>query len=179
MANVRNNNQDKNRILSNREIRARDVRVIDEDGTQAGVMPFFTALNRANDQGLDLILINDVTYPPVCKIGDVGKFKYESQKKQHEQDKKNRINRVDVKEVQLRPAIDIHDLNIKISKIKEWIEGGDKVKVVVRFRGREMSNQEVGHELINSIIAAVPSAKVDGRSEVQGNRLTTILSKVK
>lgn len=179
MVNEKNNNQDKDRILSNREIRAREVRLIESDGSQAGVMPFFAALNRATEQDLDLILINSVAYPPVCKIGDAGKYKYAAQKRRQEQEKKNRENRVDIKEVQIRPQIDTHDLNIKINKIKEWIEDGDKVKIVIRFRGREMSNQEVGYRLVNSIIEAVPFAKIDGQTELQGNRLTTLLSKNK
>jgi translation initiation factor IF-3 len=86
---------------------------------------------------------------------------------------------VDIKEVQLRPAIDTHDLDIKVNKIKEWIADGDKVKVVIRFRGREMANQSVGFKLIEHIIATVPSAKVEGRSEIQGNRLTAIISQAK
>ena len=174
-----NERQNENRILSNREIRSRDVRLINEDGSNGGVVPFFTALNLAQNQDLDLIQINSMTNPPVCKIGDLGKYKYEAQKKQHDQDKKNRENRVDIKEVQLRPAIDTHDLNIKVNKIKEWIADGDKVKVVIRFRGREMANQAVGFKLIEHIIATVPSAKVEGRSEMQGNRLTAIISQAK
>ena len=174
-----NERQNENRILSNREIRSRDVRLINEDGSNGGIVPFFTALNLAQNQGLDLIQINAMTNPPVCKIGDLGKYKYEAQKKQNEQNKKNRENRVDIKEVQLRPAIDTHDLNIKVNKIKEWIADGDKVKVVIRFRGREMANQDVGFKLIDHIIATVPSARVEGRSEMQGNRLTAIISQAK
>lgn len=174
-----NERQNENRILSNREIRSRDVRLINEDGSNGGIVPFFTAFNSAQNQGLDLIQINAMSNPPVCKIGDLGKYKYEAQKKQREQDKKNRENRVDIKEVQLRPAIDTHDLDIKVNKIKEWIADGDKVKVVIRFRGREMANQAVGFQLIEHIIATVPSAKVEGRSEMQGNRLTAIISQAK
>jgi translation initiation factor IF-3 len=176
MANERNQ---ENRILSNREIRARDIRLINEDGSNGGIMPFFRALALAQDSGLDLILINGMSNPVVCKIGDVGRFKYEAQKKQNEQNKKNRENRVDIKEVQLRPAIDTHDLNIKVNKIKEWIADGDKVKVVIRFRGREMANQDVGFKLIDHIIAEVPTAKVEGRSEMQGNKLTAIICQTK
>jgi translation initiation factor IF-3 len=172
-----NERQNENRILSNREIRTREVRLINEDGSNGGIVPFFTALNMAQDQGLDLIQINGMTNPPACKIGEVGKYKYEAQKKQNEQNKKNRENRVDIKEVQL--AIGTHDLDIKVNKIKEWIADGDKVKVVIRFRGREMANQDVGFKLIEHIIATVPSAKVEGRSEMQGNRLTAIISQTK
>lgn len=172
MANERNN---ENRVLSNREIRARDVRLINEDGSNGGIIPLFRALGLAQDQGLDLILINQQTNPVVCKIGDVGKYKYDLQKRQKEQDKKLRENRVDIKEVQLRPAIDQHDLSIKIKQIKEWIEDGDKVKIVIKFRGREMANQQAGHTMIGQIMAQVPTAKIEGNNELQGNRLITVL----
>lgn len=168
-----------NRIVSNREIRAREVRLIDPDGKNLGVMPYFRALNLAQDQDLDLILISD-TMPPVCKIGDAGKYKYEAQKRVKEQNKKNRESRIDIKEVQLRPQIDDHDLNIKINKIKEWIEEGDKVKIVVRFRGREMStSNEVGARLIEYILEKVPTSNLEGKSELQGNKLTAILCQAK
>lgn len=176
MANVKN--QD-NKILFNKQIRAREVRLINEDGSNGGIHSFFKALGFAEAKDLDLILINPQANPPVCKIGDAGKFKYEAQKRQKEQDKKNRENRVDIKEVQLRPGIDTHDLNIKINKIKEWITDGDKVKIVIRFRGREMGNQQVGHKLIEHILDVVPESKAENRSELQGNRLIVVLSKAK
>lgn len=177
MANVKN--QDNSTILFNRQIRAREVRLINEDGSNGGIHSFFRALGFAEEKGLDLILINPQSNPPVCKIGDAGKFKYDSQKQKKEQDKKNRENRVDLKEVQLRPGIDIHDLNIKINRIKEWITDGDKVKIVIRFRGREMSNQQVGHNLIKHILDVVPESKAENRSELQGNRLIVVLGKAK
>lgn len=172
MANERNN---ENRVLSNREIRAREIRLINEDGSNGGILPFFRALNIAQDQGLDLILINQQANPVVCKIGDVGKYKYDQKKKQKEQDKKLRESRVDIKEVQLRPGIDKHDLDVKIKHIKEWLDAGDKVKIVVRFRGREMSNQQAGHTMISQIMAEVPAAKTEGNNELQGNRLIAVL----
>lgn len=177
MANVKN--QDNSTILFNRQIRAREVRLINEDGSNGGIHSFFRALGFAEEKQLDLILINPQSNPPVCKIGDAGKFKYDAQKQKKEQDRKNRETRVDIKEVQLRPGIDIHDLNIKISRIKEWITDGDKVKIVIRFRGREMSNQQTGHNLIKHILDVVPESKAENRSELQGNRLIVVLSKTK
>ena len=119
----------------------------------------------AQDQSLDLIMINAQTNPPVCKIGDLGKYKYDLQKKQKDIDKRNRENRVEIKEVQLRPAIDTHDLGVKIKHIQEWISEGDKVKIVIKFRGREMANKQVGYSLIENILAQVPTAKLEGNSE--------------
>jgi len=164
-----------NRVLANREIRAREVRLIGSEGENLGVQGFFRALNMAQDNGLDLIMINGQTNPPVCKIGDLGKFKYDQQKKQKDIDKKNRENRVEIKEVQLRPAIDSHDLGVKIKHIQEWLGEGDKVKIVIKFRGREMSNKQAGYSLIENILAQVPAAKLEGNSEMQGNRLTAII----
>lgn len=170
-----NERRQENRVLSNREIRAREVRVINADGDNMGILPYFKALNTAEDQGLDLILINGGVQPPVCRIGDLGKYKYEQQKRQKELDKKNRENRIEIKEVQLRPGIDRHDLDIKIRHIKEWISDGDKVKIVIKFRGREMANADQGKNIIDNILSQVPSAKIEGTSEMQGNRLTTTL----
>lgn len=164
-----------NRVLSNREIRAREVRLINFDGDNMGIIPYFKALNTAEEQGLDLILINSTTHPPVCKIGDLGKYKYDLQKRQREQDRKNRENRVEIKEVQLRPGIDKHDLDIKIRHIKEWISDGDRVKIVIKFRGREMANAGQGQNIIDNILSQVPSAKLEGNSELQGNKLTATL----
>lgn len=170
-----NERRQENRVLSNREIRAREVRLINADGSNGGILPYFKALNMAEDQELDLILINGGVQPPVCKIGDVGKYKYEQQKRQRELDKKNRENRIEIKEVQLRPGIDKHDLDVKIKHIKEWLTDGDKVKIVIKFRGREMANTEQGRTIIDNILDQVPAAKLEGNSELQGNRLTATL----
>ena len=153
-----NERRQENRVLSNREIRARDVRLINSDGNNLGVLPYFKALNLAQDQDLDLILINGATNPPVCKIGDVGKYKYDMQKRQKELDKKSRESRIEIKEVQLRPGIDKHDLDVKIKHIKEWLTEGDKVKIVIKFRGREMANTGQGRTIIDNILTEVPAA---------------------
>jgi len=170
-----NEKRPENRVLSNREIRSRDVRLIDADGVNQGIVPYFKALNFAQDQDLDLILINPATNPPVCKIGDLGKYKYDQQKRQREQDRKLRESRIETKEVQLRPGIDKHDLDVKIKHIKEWLEHGDKVKIVIKFRGREIVNHESASLIIDNILDHVPNAKIEGNSELQGNRLTTTL----
>lgn len=170
-----NERRHENRILSNREIRAREVRLIGADGANLGIYPFFKALDQAADQSLDLILINPQSNPPICKIGDVGRYKYDLQKREKEQNKKARENRVDIKEVQIRPAIDTHDLDVKMKHIKEWLEEGDKVRIIIKFRGREMANTGTGFEILNNILAEMPSAKIEGKSELQGNRITATL----
>lgn len=170
-----NERRQENRVLSNREIRSRDVRLIDADGTNLGVVPYFRALSAAQEQDLDLILINPGTNPPVCKIGDLGKYKYDLQKRQKEQDRKLRESRIETKEVQLRPGIDRHDLDVKIKHIKEWLADGDKVKIVIKFRGRELANTDSASSIIDNIMTHVPNAKLEGNSELQGNRLTATL----
>lgn len=170
-----NEKRQENRVLSNREIRARELRVIDADGNNLGVVPYFRALSIAQEQDLDLILINPASNPPVCKIGDLGKYKYDLQKRQKEQDRKLRETRVETKEVQLRPGIDKHDLDVKIKHIKEWLDDGDKVKIVIKFRGRELANTASASSIIDNIMSQVPNAKLEGNSELQGNRLTATL----
>lgn len=170
-----NERRQENRVLANRDIRAREVRLIGAEGDNLGVWPYFRALNSAQDQSLDLILINGATNPPVCKIGDLGKYKYDLQKRQKEQDKKSRESRIELKEVQLRPGIDKHDLEVKIKHIKEWLVEGDKVKIVVKFRGREMANTAQGRIIIDNILSQVPTAKLEGASEMQGNRMIATL----
>jgi translation initiation factor IF-3 len=172
---AQNERKHENRILANREIKTREVRLLDSVGGNLGIVPYFKALTMAEDQGLDLILINSTAQPPVCKIGDVGKYKYEMKKRTREADKKVRENRVDLKEVQLRPGIDRHDLDVKIKHIKEWLEHGDRVKIVIKFRGREIVNSGSAVDLINSIMSHVPNAKIEGNRELQGNRLIATL----
>lgn len=170
-----NERKQENRVLANREIRSKDVRLINADGTNIGVVPFYRAMTIAQDQGLDLILINPQAQPPVCKVADLGKYKYDLQKRQKEVDRRSRENRIDVKEVQLRPGIDRHDLDIKIKRIKEWLSDGDKVKIVIRFRGRELANSGSATTIIDDILSHVPDARLEGNSELQGNRLTATL----
>jgi translation initiation factor IF-3 len=172
---AQNERKQENRILSNREIRSKEVRLISADGTNLGITPFFKALSMAQEQDLDLILISNGNYPPVCKIGDVGKYKYDMQKRQKEADRKSRENRVEIKEVQFRPGIDKHDLDVKIKHIEEWLNDGDRVKIVIKFRGRELVNSGGSTSIIDEIIKHFPNAKLEGNRELQGNRLIATL----
>lgn len=172
---AQNERKQENRVLANRDIRSKEVRLINADGSNLGVIPYFRALTIAQDQDLDLILINAATQPPVCKIGDVGKYKYDLQKRQKESDRKSRANRIELKEVQLRPGIDKHDLDVKIKHIKEWLEEGDRVKIIIKFRGRELANSGGATGIIDNIMSHVPNAKLEGNKELQGNRLIATL----
>jgi len=123
----------------NGEIEAREVRLVDAEGNMVGVVPLREALTRAEEAGIDLVEVSPTASPPVCKILDYGKFKYESQKKAAAARKKQRV--IEVKEIKLRPGIDENDYDIKMKKVREFLDEGDKVKVTMRFRGREMAHQ--------------------------------------
>ncbi len=133
----------------NDEIRVPQVRLIDDRGEMLGVMSAREALIRAYDLGLDLVEISPNAVPPVCKILDYGKYKYEQQKKANEARKKQKV--VEIKEIKVRPNIDDHDYDVKMKQMKNFIGEGDKVKVTLRFRGREMAHQELGVKVLERI----------------------------
>lgn len=133
----------------NDEIRVPQVRLIDDRGEMIGVMSAREALIRAYDVGLDLVEISPNAVPPVCKILDYGKYKYEQQKKANEARKKQKV--VEIKEIKVRPNIDDHDYEVKMKQMKNFIGEGDKVKVTLRFRGREMAHQELGVKVLERI----------------------------
>ena len=135
---------------ANRDIRGvREVQLIDDTGQNRGVVPFFDALKVAEDAGLDLVEIAPNSTPPVCKILDYGRFRFLEQKKQAEARKKQKT--VEVKEIKLRPGIDKHDYDTKMKAVRRFFEEGDKVKVTLRFRGREMAHQELGAKLLDRV----------------------------
>lgn len=140
-------------IRINHRIRVPEVRVVAEDGSNLGVLPTDQALKRAQEVGLDLVEVNPKGTPPVCKILDFGKYKYEEKKKAAEAKRKQTV--VEVKEVKIRPKTDDHDINVKIRAIRRFIEAGNKVKVVCRFRGREMMHPQVASQQLQEIIKAV------------------------
>ncbi|MBX6747808.1 MAG: translation initiation factor IF-3, partial [Acetobacteraceae bacterium] len=133
----------------NEDIRVPQVRLIDQNGEMLGVMSTREALMRAYDAGLDLLEVSPNAVPPVCKILDYGKYKYEQQKKANEARKKQKT--VEIKEVKVRPNIDDHDYDVKMRAMKSFIEDGDKVKVTLRFRGREMAHQDLGIKVLERI----------------------------
>ena len=159
----------------NEEIRVPQVRLIDDIGEMQGVMSVRDAQQRAFSVGLDLVEISPNAEPPVCKILDYGKFKYEQQKKKNEAKKKQKI--VEIKEVKVRPNIDDHDYQVKLRSMKSFIEEGDKVKVTLRFRGREMAHQDIGVRVLERIRADLEAAtKVESMPRMEMRQMVMVLS---
>ncbi len=150
--NVNSNNSQnfQNRIRVNFQIKVPQIRVIQEDGTLVGVMPTREALKMAQDQGLDLVEINPKASPPVCKICNYGKFKYDEKKKLSEIRKKQKVQ--ETKELTFRPNTDVNDLHHKLSSAKEFLADGHKVKFTIRFRGREVTHPQIAHEKLTWIL---------------------------
>jgi translation initiation factor IF-3 len=159
----------------NEEIRDREVHLIDKDGENLGNIPIADALAKAQEAGLDLVEISPNATPPVCKLLDYGKYKYQEQKKQAEARKKQKV--VEVKELKFRPMIDDHDYDVKLRSMQRFFEEGDKVKVTLRFRGREMAHQELGINLLNRVKDdTVKLAKVESEPRVEGRQMVMVLA---
>ena len=159
----------------NTDILNDEVRCISPEGEQLGVMKTADAIAQADAQGLDLVEVSPNTDPPVCKILDYGKFKYEAQKKKNEAKKKQKI--IEVKEIKLRPNIDEHDYQVKMRNVQKFLDEGDKVKVTMRFRGREMAHQHLGMELLNRVKEDFDEmAKVELEPKLEGRQMTMVLS---
>jgi len=161
---------------ANRDIRGvRDVQLIDQDGQNKGVVPFFDALKIAEDAGLDLVEIAPNSAPPVCKILDYGKYRFNEQKKQAEARKKQKT--VEVKEIKLRPGIDDHDYDVKMRAMKSFFEEGNKVKVTLRFRGREMAHQDIGLRVLGRVRNDTAElAKVESEPNFEGRQVIMVLA---
>jgi translation initiation factor IF-3 len=161
---------------ANRDIRGvRDVQLIDQDGQNRGVVAFFDALKLAEDVGLDLVEIAPNSEPPVCKILDYGKYRFNEQKKQAEARKKQKT--VEVKEIKLRPGIDDHDYDVKMRAMKGFFEDGDKVKVTLRFRGREMAHQDIGMRVLDRVRSDTAElAKVESEPNMEGRQVVMVLA---
>ena len=159
----------------NEEIRAPQVRLIDQDGEMIGVMSARDALARAYEVGMDLLEISPNAEPPVCKITDFGKFKYEQQKKANEARKRQKV--VEIKEIKVRPNIDDHDYEVKMRQMKGFIEEGDKVKVTLRFRGREMAHQDLGVKVLERIRTEMAEAtKVESMPRLENRQMIMVLA---
>ena len=159
----------------NGAIRALQVRCIDPDGEQLGVLDTRDAISKAEDFGLDLVEVQPNVDPPVCKILDYGKYKYEAQKRANEARKKQKI--IEVKEIKLRPNIDEHDYQVKMRNVVKFLSGGDKVKVTLRFRGREMAHQELGANVLTRVREETDEiAKVEAMPKMEGRQMIMVLA---
>ena len=157
----------------NERIRAREVRLIDEEGQMVGVMTSSQALAMARERGLDLVEVSPMAVPPVCKLMDYGRFKYEQSKKENEARKHQKVS--ELKEIRLSPRTDDHDLSVKARKIEEFLAEGDKVKVGVRFRGRELAHPELGRQLLEKIIAGLKSIAVIERPPLMEGKIMSMI----
>ena len=159
----------------NHEIAALKVRLVDERGEMVGVVNRQDAIARAAEAGLDLVEIAATADPPVVKILDFGKFKYEEQKRKNEARKKQKV--IEVKEIKLRPGIDDHDYEVKMRSMHKFIEEGDKVKVTMRFRGRELAHQELGMTVLMRVRDDLETeAKIEQHPRMEGRQMTMVLS---
>ena len=159
----------------NGAIRSPQVRCIDPDGNQLGILDTREAIAKAEDFGLDLVEVQPNAEPPVCKILDYGKFKYEAQKRANEARKKQKT--IDVKEIKFRPNIDEHDYQVKMRNVTKFLNGGDKVKVTLRFRGREMAHQELGANVLARVREETEElAKVEAMPKLEGRQMVMVLA---
>ena len=151
------------------------VRVIDDEGENLGVMFTREAIEQANEKGLNLVEVSPNADPPVCKYLDVGKYRYEAQKKANLARKSQKTQ--DIKEVKMRPNIDTHDYDVKMRNVTKFIENGDKVKITLRFRGREMAHQHLGMDLLRKVQEDVAEvAKVEAFPRLEGRQMLMVLS---
>jgi translation initiation factor IF-3 len=162
---------------SNQQIRSIDVQVIGSDGSNVGILPLKKAIDLAKEEGLDLIEISPNANPPVCKIMDMGKYKYDLQKKTNIAKKKQKV--VALKEIKMRPGTDVHDYNFKVKNAKKFLVNKDKVKFTVRFKGREMQHIDLGRDLMNRIIEDIKEVgKVETRPKFEGRQMIMIIQPI-
>ncbi len=172
--NFNNRSKKETGLRTNEQITASEVRVISSSGKQLGIISIREALNHAEDEGFDLVEVSPDAKPPVCKIIDYGKLKYKEQKSKKEAKKKQKT--IEVKEIKMRPGIDKHDYEVKVRALSKFIEGGNKVKISMRFRGREMEHQNIGRDLLNKLTEQVSEyAKVEVPPKSEGRQIMMIL----
>ncbi len=156
-------------------IDVRQVRLVGADGEMVGVVSIHAALEAADEAGLDLVEVSPNADPPVCKLLDYGRFKYEAQKKKNEARKKQKV--IEVKEIKLRPGIEDHDYLIKMKAARKFLENGDKVKVTMRFRGRELAHQDIGARVLDKVRDELDeAAKVEQMPKMEGRQMVMVVS---
>lgn len=159
----------------NEKIRFKEVLVIDQDGEQLGIKSKFEALDIAYDQNLDLVCVAPNAKPPVCRIMDYGKYRFEQQKKVKEMKKNSKV--VSLKETQLSVTIDTHDKNVKLKRTLKWLQEGDKVKIAIRFRGRQLAHVDLGEKILKDFVAECEEfCVVEKPAKMEGRTLTAILA---
>lgn len=159
----------------NQDIRVKEVRLIDENGENRGIISIKEALALADEADLDLIEISPQAVPPVCKIMDYGKYKYEQQKKKNEAKKNQKV--VNIKELKLRPMIDVHDYEVKVKQAKKFLAQGDKVKFTIRFKGREMSANDMGRKVLDNLVGDLESiCKVESEPKLEGRQMMMVVA---
>jgi translation initiation factor IF-3 len=162
-------------VRINREIRAKEVRVIDPEGKQLGILPLVEALRAAANFDLDLVEVSPKSEPPVCRIMDYGKFRYQQSKKAHDAKKKQAV--VHVKEVKMRPKTEEHDFQFKLKHIERFLKEGNKTKVTIVFRGREMAHPDLGRNMLTRVTEGAKEwGKVEQAPKLEGRNFTTILA---
>ena len=162
---------------SNQQIRAIDVQVIGSDGNNVGILPLKKAIELAKEEGLDLIEISPNANPPVCKVMDMGKYKYDLQKKTNIAKKKQKV--VALKEIKMRPGTDVHDYNFKVKNAKKFLVNRDKVKFTVKFKGREMQHINLGKDLMNRIIEDIKEVgKIETHPKFEGRQMIMIIQPI-
>ena len=172
--NFNNRSKKETGLRTNEQITASEVRVISSSGKQLGIISIREALNRAEDEGFDLVEVSPEAKPPVCKIIDYGKLKYKEQKSKKEAKKKQKT--IEVKEIKIRPGINKHDYEVKLKALSKFIGGGNKVKVSMRFRGREMEHQNIGFDLLKKLTEQVSEyAKVEVPPKPEGKQIMMVL----
>ncbi len=160
---------------ANHQIKAKQVRVIDPDDEQIGILEIEEALHQAEELGLDLVEVSPNSDPPVCRIMDFGQYKYQQSKKQHEAKKHQKVTHL--KEIKLRPKTEEHDYRFKLKHAIEFVEAGDKVKVTIMFRGREMTHQELGRRLMDKFVGEIEElAQIESPPKMEGRTLSLILA---
>lgn len=160
---------------ANHQITAHQVRLVNHDGSMMGVVPIKVALEHAKAFGLDLVEVSPNAVPPVCKVLDFGKFKYESKKKMQQSKKKQKT--VEVKEIKLRPGIGDHDLEVKLKQVKKFLTMGEKVKITLKFRGREITHSEIGMEVVRKIVDnTLDIAHTEVEPKIEGSQIIAVLA---
>jgi translation initiation factor IF-3 len=169
----RSQKRPENRI--NERIRAPQIRVVGPDGEQLGILPREEALQKSRDMGLDLVEVAPKANPPVCRVMDYGKFRYQQQKRAHEAKKKQTV--IQVKEVKIRPKIDEHDYQFKLQHARRFLDGGDKAKVSIMFRGREIVHRDLGRQLLDRFVEDTADiGEIESKPKMEGRNMTMVLA---